>query len=212
MPELATTLMTALFSPAFTLFGAPTSWAELFGFISGAVCVWLVARANIWNWPVGIINAVFFFLLFGTAGLYADAGLQIVYVVLGVYGWWAWTHGGPKSDRLPISRITGNQWVALAAIGVAATGTLTLLLDAATPSTVPFFDAVTTVLSLLATWGQARKKLEAWWLWIAADVIYVPLYLYKGLTLTAILYVGFAALCVYGLTVWTRQLRAQTLR
>jgi nicotinamide mononucleotide transporter len=76
------------------------------------------------------------------------------------------------------------------------------LLDRVTDSTVPLPDAITTVLSLLATWGQARKKLESWWLWIAADVVYVPLYAYKVLWLTAVLYVGFLALCVFGLRSW----------
>ena len=68
---------------------------------------------------------------------------------------------------------------------------------------------MTTVLSLLATWGQTRKKVESWWLWIVADVVYIPLYQYKGLTLTALLYLGFLALCVVGLTSWTRDLRAR---
>ena len=88
-------------------------------------------------------------------------------------------------------------------------GTLLLVwvLTTFSNSTVPWADAVTTVLSLLATWGQTRKKVECWWLWIAADVIYVPLYAYKDLWLTAILYVGFMALCVLGLRNWTRSLR-----
>ena len=85
---------------------------------------------------------------------------------------------------------------------------MTLFLDHLTSSTVPLADAVTTVLSLLATWGQCRKKLESWYLWIAADLIYIPLYQYKGLTLTALLYVGFLALCVYGLADWRRAYRA----
>jgi nicotinamide mononucleotide transporter len=85
---------------------------------------------------------------------------------------------------------------------------MTWLLSAHTDSTVPLADAFTTVLSLLATWSQTRKKLESWWLWILADLIYVPLYLYKDLTLTALLYVGFLALCIVGLVRWTRELRS----
>lgn len=175
---------------------------EILGFVSGALCVWLVARQNVWNWPIGIANNITFLILFWTAGIYADAGLQIVYVGLALYGWWAWLRGGVDHTVLTVTRTTRSQWLVLGAIGVAGTVGLTVLLDTATDSTVPLPDAVTTVLSLLATWGQARKKLESWWLWITADVIYVPLYAYKDLWLTAALYVGFLGLCVVGLRSW----------
>jgi nicotinamide mononucleotide transporter len=175
---------------------------EILGFVSGAVCVWLVAIQNVWNWPIGIANNVTFLILFWTAGLYADSSLQLVYLALGLYGWWAWVRGGADHAMLAISRTTGRQWVVLGAAGAVGTVGLTFLLDRVTDSTVPLPDAITTVLSLLATWGQARKKLESWWLWIAADVIYVPLYAYKDLWLTAGLYLGFLALCVFGLRNW----------
>lgn len=200
-------VLAPLRATAFTAFGAPTSWMEVIGFVTGALCVWLVARQNLWNWPIGMLNNVAFFALFATAGLYADAWLQVVYLALACYGWWSWLHGGDRRAELPVSRTAPRQWWALLAVGVAGTVALTLVLDRATDSTVPFPDALTTVLSLLATWGQARKKVECWWLWIAADVVYVPLYAYKGLWLTAILYVGFMALCVHGLRRWSAALR-----
>lgn len=175
---------------------------EILGFVSGALCVWLVARQNVWNWPIGIANNIMFLILFWAAGIYADAGLQIVYMALALYGWWAWLRGGVDHGTLTVTRTTRDQWLVLGAVGVVGTAGLTVLLDTVTDSTVPLPDAVTTVLSLLATWGQARKKLESWWLWIAADVIYVPLYAYKDLWLTAVLYVGFLALCVLGLRNW----------
>lgn len=187
---------------AFTLWGPPTTWGEVLGFVTGALCVWLVARQHAANWPIGIANNLVFFALFLHNGLFADGWLQIVYLVLGIYGWWAWLRGGDRHSALSVSRTTLGQWWALAGIGVAATAGMTVLLDTATSSTVPLADSVTTVLSLLATWGQARKKLESWWLWIAADLVYVPLYLYKDLVLTAVLYVGFLALCVVGLRNW----------
>jgi nicotinamide mononucleotide transporter len=164
--------------------------------------VWLVARQNVWNWPIGVANNVTFLVLFWTAGLYADSALQVVYLGLGLYGWWAWLRGGVSHTALTVTRTTRYQWVVLAAVGVLATAGVTLLLDRVTDSSVPLPDATTTVLSLLATWGQARKKLESWWLWIAADLVYVPLYAYKGLWLTAVLYLGFLALCVFGLRNW----------
>ncbi|MDT9693131.1 nicotinamide riboside transporter PnuC [Streptomyces sp. P9(2023)] len=193
--------------PLFTLLDTPVSWTEVLGFGSGALCVWLVARQHLANWPVGIANNLFFVLLFTQAGLYADAGLQIVFITLAVYGWWTWTHGGgPGSDSLPVRRTTRTEWTWLLTAGAVGTVGLTLLLDRATDSTVPFWDALTTALSLMATYGQCRKRLESWWLWIAADVVYVPLYAYKELYLTSLLYVGFMTLCVLGLRNWNRDL------
>ncbi|GHG31751.1 MULTISPECIES: nicotinamide riboside transporter PnuC [Streptomyces] len=194
--------------PLFTLLDTPVAWTEVLGFGTGALCVWLVARQHLANWPVGIANNLFFVLLFTQAGLYADAGLQIVFIVLAAYGWWTWTHGGGpgSAGALPVRRTTRTEGAWLLAAGTVGTLALTLLLDRATDSTVPFWDALTTGLSLAATYGQCRKRLESWWLWIAADVVYVPLYAYKGLYLTSLLYVGFMALCVAGLRGWSRDL------
>lgn len=192
---------------AFTIFGAPTTWGEVLAFITGAWCVWLVAKQNPLNWPLGIANAVFFFLLFREFGLYADSSLQILYVVLGAYGWWAWLRGGSNKSPLELSRTTKDQWVVLGLISTVATVGLAMALTHWTDSNVPWFDALTTVLSLAATWGQSRKKVECWWLWISADLIYIPLYGYKDLWLTSILYIVFLALCVRGLIDWNRGLR-----
>jgi nicotinamide mononucleotide transporter len=200
-------LLDPLNATALTLWGTPTTWGEVLGFVTGALCVWLVARQHVANWPIGIANNLVFFALFLHNGLFADGWLQLVYLVLGLYGWWAWLRGGERHSTLAVSRTTGPQWWALGVIGIAATAGMTVLLDTATSSTVPLADSVTTVLSLLATWGQARKKVESWWLWIAADLIYVPLYLYKDLVLTAILYVGFLALCAMGLRNWRAEVR-----
>ncbi|MFE3764062.1 nicotinamide riboside transporter PnuC [Streptomyces sp. NPDC059104] len=188
--------------------GWSTSWTEVLGFVTGAVCVVLVARQHIANWPVGIANNVFFIVLFAQSGLYADAGLQVVFIALAAYGWWSWTHGGGPgtAGALPVRRTTATEWAWLLAAGAVGVAGLTLLLGGVSDSTVPFADALTTGLSLMATYGQCRKLLESWWLWIAADLVYIPLYAYKGLYLTSVLYVGFLALCVAGLVGWRRTL------
>lgn len=200
-------LIAALQQPLFTLLGTAVSWTEVLGFGSGALCVWLVARQHIANWPIGIANNVFFILLFTQAGLFADAGLQVVFIGLAAYGWWTWTHGPRVDDKLPVRRTTRTEWTLLITAGVLGTTAITVLLATATTSTVPFWDALTTALSLMATYGQCRKRLESWWLWIAADLVYIPLYAHKGLFLTALLYCGFLALCVRGLLAWRRDLR-----
>ncbi|MET3987826.1 nicotinamide riboside transporter PnuC [Streptomyces sp. PvR034] len=186
------------------------SWTEVLGFATGALCVWLVARQHVANWPIGIANNVFFIALFAGAGLYADAGLQIVFIALAAYGWWSWTHGGGPgtAEALPVRATTRTEWTWLAAAGAVGVLALTLLLGRVSDSTVPFWDALTTGLSLVATYGQCRKLVESWWLWIAADLVYIPLYAYKGLYLTSVLYAGFLALCLIGLRAWRRELNA----
>lgn len=191
---------------AFTFAGAPTTWAELLGFGTGVVTVWLVVRQHPANWPLGVANVLLLMAVFAQAGLYADAGLQIVYVILGLYGWWQWLYGGADHGRLEVRDTLPREWAGLAVAGVLLTGAGWLFLDRLTDSSVPFTDSLTTALSLLATYGQSRKLVQSWWLWIAADVVYIPLYGYKGLWLTAALYLIFLALCVLGLRAWRRDL------
>ncbi|MET7399863.1 nicotinamide riboside transporter PnuC [Dactylosporangium sp. NPDC005572] len=187
-----------LTSPAFHAFGAPTTWAELLGFLTGLVTVFLVVRQHIANWPLGIANVLLLMVAFWHVGLYGDAWLQVVYVVLGCYGWWQWTLGRTRTVRAT----TRTEWWALAVAGVLLSVLLWWYLDRFTSSTVPGPDAVTTAVSLLATYGQTLRLVESWYLWIAVDLVYVPLYGYKDLWLTAVLYVAFLGLCVLGLREW----------
>ena len=200
------TVIDALSSVAFTALGQPTSWMEVIGFVTGALCVWLVAKQNVLNWPIGIANNLAFLVLFVSAGLFADAWLQVVYVGLAVWGWYSWVHGGPRRTSLPVTRSSRTEWVWLVVAMLAATAVLTWVLSTWSTSTVPLPDAATTALSLGATYGQIRKRVGSWVLWIVADLVYVPLYAYKGLELTAVLYLGFLALCLVGLRDWRRDL------
>lgn len=197
---------------AFTAFGAPTTWLECIGFISGAICVWLVARENIWNWPVGLIQVLAYLVLFWNYGLFADSMLQVLYIGLAIWGWMSWKHGGANRAALPIRNVMRPELLVLLMATVALSLAIFLLLTSHTPSTTPIPDAVTTALSLVATYAQARKIIESWWFWIAADVVYVPLYLYKSLWLTGVLYLGFLALCIYGLMQWRKLMVAGTAR
>jgi len=183
------------------------SWAELLGFATGALGVWLTVRFNIWNFPIGIANNVFFFVLFWTARLYADAALQVVYLVLGFLGWWEWLHGGERRSRRVMGPATLRGCLILLALVVPATWGLTVLLTHA-HDIAPFWDALSTALSLAAQWLLNLKKLQNWFFWIAADVVYVPLYFVKVLYLTGIVYVLFLSMCVLGLRAWRREIAA----
>jgi nicotinamide mononucleotide transporter len=178
---------------------------EAFGFITGVINVWLLARQNIWNWPVGLANNAAYLILFATTGLYGDAGLQIVYIALSIYGWWNWARRG-SAARLPVMRTPTRVWNVLAPLTIISFVVLRWFLARYTDSTVPVWDGLTTALSLAAIYGQSRKFLESWWIWILADLIYIPLYIYKGLWLTSVLYLVFLLLCIFGLRQWMREL------
>ena len=179
-------------------------WVEVIGFVSGALCVWLLVKRNIWTFPVGMVNYVFFFILFIGAGLYADAGLQVVYFGLACLGWYWWLRGGDYHTGVEVHEASRLQLALCGVAVLAIAAAIHWLLRAYTDSTVAGLDALTTSMSLVAQFMLSRKWIANWWLWIAVDVIYIPLYIYKGLWLTAGLYGVFLAMCVAGLIEWRR--------
>lgn len=193
-------VVSPLYHVLFVVGADHVTWAELLGFITGGACVWLTVRSSVLNFPVGIANSAFFLVLFAYASLWSDAALQIVFIALGFLGWWRWVRPG----RVQVHAIRwASMQTALVCVAfvVVATPVLTVVLRAADDS-APFWDALTTALSLAAQWLLNAKRVQTWWFWIAADVIYVPLYAFKHLTLTAAIYLVFLGMCVLGLRSW----------
>ena len=188
---------------AFDLAGQPVSWAEFLGFVAGVASVALVAAQRVETFPVGIAGNVLWLILFADVALYADAALQIVFIALSAMGWWAWLRLGPQRTELEVSDASARLLLLTGAVVVAGTLILVPVLRAAHGS-APFLDALTTSLSLGAMLLMNLKKVQHWYVWMVADVIYVPLYLDRGLYLTAFVYTVFFALCIAGLLRWRR--------
>src|SRR5687767_5751994 len=184
------------------------NWIEIAGFVTGALAVWLAVRQNPWNWPVGVANAVCFFLLFLRARLYGDMALQVLFMAICLLGSYRWLFGGEGHSRLGVTRITRAEAVAYTAAGIAATAVFTPYLRSVGDAS-PLLDALTTVLSVEAQYLMTRKVIEHWLVWMAADVIYIWLYAERGLYLTSILYVAFFAMCVVGWRDWKADSAAQ---
>lgn len=184
-------------------------WTQILGFATGAACVLLAARRNVWTYPIGIANNLVFLAVFVPAGLYASAALQIVYLVLGVHGWLRWTRG-VEHDREYVARTPRRvvPWLVVAAL--AGTAVLTVVLTVFTDSQVALADAATTSASLVAQYMLNRKWIENWWVWIGVDVAFVALSIATGLWIIAALYALFVVLCVGGLRSWRRVEREST--
>ena len=190
--------------PEITVFSQPTSIIEILGIITGLLGVWLTIRKNIWCFPVGIVNVTTYALMFSSEGirLYADAILQCIYLLLLIYGWIQWKKNRKTFDTFnyPAQLFTTK----LIYISFLAYFLLSLFLQEFTNASLPWLDSALTILSFVAQWMIARKLIANWIIWIIVDAVYVPLYFYKGLPLTSILYFIFLLLAVKGYMDWRK--------
>jgi nicotinamide mononucleotide transporter len=182
------------------------STLELAAAITGAISVWLSVRQNIWSWPTAIVNVVLYAIVFYQTKLYADMGLQVVYAVLSLYGWYEWLYGGEGRTELRVTRTGRRLGTLLTLIAAAGSAALGVLLHRTTDAALPFMDSFLSSTSLVAQWMMTRKLLENWLVWIGVDVLYVGMFVFKGLYLTAGLYAVFLALAVKGYLDWRRSM------
>jgi nicotinamide mononucleotide transporter len=182
----------------------PMTPIEVLAVVATLASVWLSVRRNILTWPTGIIGVSAYFVVFLRERLYADMGLQVLFFVQCSYGWWAW-HRSEQRAEPPIRTLSARGRV-LVAIGVAAVAWIAAtLLDRHTNASAPYWDATASVLSITANQLLARRLLENWVLWIIADALYVGIFAWKGLYLSAALYALFLGMVIAGLRRWTRE-------
>lgn len=185
-----------------------SSCLELVAVLFGIVSVFLSVRERIWSWPTALVNVALYFALFFRTGLYSDMGLQAVYFGLSVYGWYEWLYGGAGRTALTVSRTPRRLWGILIAIGVVFWAVLGKLTSGLPGVALPYVDAATATTSLVAQYMMTRKLLENWTLWILVDVVYVGMFVFKGLYLTAGNYAIYLGLAVLGHIAWKRSLMA----
>ena len=143
---------------------------EVVGFLTGLAAVLLAARRIIWNFPVGIANNVFFFVLFVHSSLYAAAGLQVVFSLLSVWGWVTWSRRPAADHRVAVGRVPRRTASMLVLAGLVGTAVVTAALAIGTDSTTELADAATTTGSIVAQIMLNRGWIESWYVWIAVDV------------------------------------------
>jgi len=184
-------------------------WFEFAGFVTGVVAVYLVAKEHIINWPIGLINVSIYAYVFFQSRLYADMSLQFFFFALGVHGWYQWLRGGTQNSALTISRLNSKQWSWVAGVWVVGVAIYYPIIHHFNGA-APFIDSSLTVASILAQVLLNRKKLENWILWIIVDIVYIPLYISRGLYSTAVLYGLLQSIAIAGLVSWKRTFDAST--
>ena len=179
---------------------------QIIGTLLGLLYLWLEYKANIWVWIVGAIMPMVHGMLYLQSGIYADAAMQLYYVAAGIYGLFVWLRGEKRSEKRVDIQYTPKQWIlSLVAVYVVLHISLYFLLTEFTDSRVPLFDSMSTALSIVAMWMLSRKLVEQWLVWLVVDMISVGLYLYKGIPITAMLYMLYCALAVAGYMRWRKQ-------
>jgi nicotinamide mononucleotide transporter len=187
-----------------SLFGVSISVFELVAFVLAVLTVLLNIRQNHWAWLFAIVSSAAYGVVFFNAKLYGDMGLQAVFIVVSVWGWYSWLRGGSGHQPLHVTRLDRAGWFGCALGWAAGFALLAAFLKHFTDTDVPHADGFLTAGSLLGQLLLSRKKVENWHVWIAVDVLYVGLYLHKGLVLTAILYAVFVVMAAIGLRAWRR--------
>ena len=183
-------------------------YIEILGTAVGLIYLWQEYRASIYLWITSIIMPAIYLYVYYQAGLYADFGINIYYLVIALYGWLAWRYNfslrGKRKDskELSISHIRQGVIIRLALLFLAAWAIISYILIHYTNSTVPFTDAFTTALSIVGMYMLARKYIEQWWVWLVVDITSCALYIYKELYFTAALYALYAIIAIFGYRKW----------
>ncbi|PLW93938.1 MAG: nicotinamide riboside transporter PnuC [Marinilabiliales bacterium] len=188
------------------------NWFELSAAALGIVAIFLQIKQNAWYWGVSIIMVTMYIWVYIQAKLYADMSLQVYFLIVGIYGWWAWLFGKKvKESRkaITVSRITNIQWIVISLFCVGSFFLIAWILIDFTNSDVPYWDAFTTALSFAATWMLARKKIENWLIWIVVDLTSSVIYFYKGLYPTMGLFIFLTIMAVIGYLEWKKDLKSE---
>ena len=187
-----------------SLFGLAPTPLELISFVLSVLTVLLNIRQNHWAWLFAILSSATYGVVFFHSRLYGDMGLQVVFIVVSVWGWHSWLRGGAQHGGLQVTRLDRAGWRAAVAGWAVGFVLLAYFLKTWTDTDVPNADGFLTAGSLVGQVLLSRKKVENWHAWIAVDVLYVGLYLHKHLVLTAILYALFVVMAVIGLRAWRK--------
>lgn len=181
-------------------------YTEMLAAAVALIGVWLTSRKHLHGWTLGFIGSVIYTAIFFVSGLYAESVLQIFYAFMGIYGWLKWKNETTETEisvkHIPLKTIVSSAFITVALSFVAGG-----FLDRFSDSTVPYLDASLAAAGLVITLLMAQRFVENWLAWIVVDLVSASLYFYRELHITAVVYLFFTAMAVYGYLHWKRELR-----
>jgi len=181
--------------------------AIIFGFLS----VWYSKQNKIWVFPTGMISTCIFVYLLLKWELLGDMMINGYYFIMSVYGWYVWTRKVDATHVTPISRTTIKEKYMSVLIFLGTILFVFFVYKANDKWTgwVAYVDTITTAIFFVGMWLMARRKIENWIYWIVGDIISIPLYFYKGFTLTSLQYLGFTVVAIFGYLAWKKTLNSR---
>lgn len=173
---------------------------ELVANCVATLSIWLAVRNNVHTWTTGIVGCFLFLIVFFQNQLYADATLQVFFIITSIIGCWQWKQS--KLGRPSISKTDGYTLGMIAIVAITVTIGYGWLLLKYTKDFMPFIDALVLTLSIAAQCLLMQRKIESWPVWILVNTASIALYVSRGMNITAILYFGYWLNAWYGWYRW----------
>ena len=180
------------------------NFIEASAVIFSVIYVLLAAKKNIFCWYAAIVSVLLYFFICIDAKLYAESGLQLFYLFMAFYGLYSWN----KKNETNIISINAKTHIKLIIIGFALTFLLGYYLTIHTSAASPIIDSFTTIFSIMSTFMVAKKILENWIYWIIIDIVSIQLYASRELYLTALLFLIYSIIAIYGYFTWLKKINS----
>ncbi len=185
---------------------------EVIAVIFGLISTWLYVKQNSWSWPTGLVMVSLYFVIFYQVRLYADMSSQLVFIGIQFYGWRQWLRGGADNSGVILSHLSLKLGLQLLIMFIVFSGSLGFYLNNYTDGQLVYWDALTTVASIISQWMLAQKIIENWLCWVVIDIVFIGMFLHTELYLTAGLYAVFLFIASQGYIVWNREYKKSCLR
>ncbi|MEG0949480.1 MAG: nicotinamide riboside transporter PnuC [Bacteroidales bacterium] len=187
-------------------------WLEYFGVLTGLLYLWLEIKQKPQMWLLGGISSLLYIFVFGFARIYADMAFNIYNAAISLYGYQAWRRSlrdnnlkSDKNEVIEYTRLNLQQLLRITSVTVLIYGVIFMALKTFTDSPIPAGDALTTTLSIVATWMLAQRIIEHWFFWVLVNVVSIYLYYVRGLYPTMLLYTFYAVAAVAGYYIWKKK-------